>query len=111
ADGTARIWDPNNGTLILVLKGHRGGIRSLAFTSDARRLVSAGNDGTLRLWDTGSGQEVLSLKLQDNYADAVAFSPDGSLVAAPSGAVVQIWDSRRFTHELHARRRAVDPEP
>jgi WD40 repeat protein len=99
-----RIWDAAGGQLVLALKGHRGFVRSLAFTVDTKRLVSAGNDGTLRLWDTSSGKELLSLKSEHSYEDKVAFSPDGTLLAAISGGVVQVWDSRPLTAELRAQR-------
>jgi WD40 repeat protein/serine/threonine protein kinase len=104
ADGPVRIWDAAGGQLVLALKGHRGFVRSLAFTADSKRLVSAGNDGTLRLWDTWSGKELLSLKSEHSYADKVAFSLDGALLAAISGGVVQVWDSRPLTAELRAQR-------
>jgi WD40 repeat protein/serine/threonine protein kinase len=112
-DGPVRLWDAASGHLVMVLKGHRGTIRSLAFTTDAKRLVSADSDGILMLWDTSNGKEVLYLKSESegNGAEAVAFSPDGSLLAAIFGPAVQVWDSRPLTDELRARRRAAHQEP
>jgi toxoflavin biosynthesis protein ToxC len=41
-----------------VFSGHTGNVLSLAWTSDARHIVSTSVDGTLRTWDTVSGLEI-----------------------------------------------------
>jgi len=44
-DGTARVWDAENGKQIAVL-GHLDPVRSAAFSGDGRRLVTASDDRT-----------------------------------------------------------------
>jgi WD40 repeat protein len=40
-----------------LLKGHTGGVLSLAFTTDGQTLATGAEDRTLRLWDVVTGQE------------------------------------------------------
>ncbi len=35
----------------MTLRGHDGGIASIAFSPDEKRIVSGGRDRTLKLWD------------------------------------------------------------
>jgi len=46
-----KVWDVASGQETLTLKGHRGPVLSVAFTSDGRRLVSGSDDETVRIWD------------------------------------------------------------
>ena len=48
-DGTARIWDAENGNEFAVLKGHTGRVFSAAFSGDGKRVVTASDDTTARL--------------------------------------------------------------
>jgi hypothetical protein len=48
--GTIRLIDVQTGAVLVDLAGHRGAALHLAFTSDARYLVSASQDGTVRVW-------------------------------------------------------------
>ena len=46
-----RIWDARTGELLERLRGHRDSVYSVAFTPDARGLVSGSLDKTLKYWD------------------------------------------------------------
>jgi WD40 repeat protein len=51
ANGTVPIWDVRSGKLIHVLKAHTNACRTVVFSSDGRRILTAG-DTTVRLWDS-----------------------------------------------------------
>jgi WD40 repeat protein len=49
-EGGIRIWDTATGTEKANYTGHRGPVRSLAFSSDGQRLASGGADTTSLIW-------------------------------------------------------------
>ncbi len=49
--GEIRVWDAHTGEHLKSLKGHTGGVSSLAFSSDGKILASGRTDGTILLWD------------------------------------------------------------
>jgi WD40 repeat protein len=77
-----------------VLSGHTGLIHRLAFRPDGRLLATASEDGSVRLWDLTAGEEAGRFCSDQNHALAVAFSPDGMVLAAGFGrdiGLVGLW--------------------
>jgi WD40 repeat protein len=50
-DRTARIWDTDSGTEVMVIGAHTGEVESVSRSPDGRRIASASRDGACRIWD------------------------------------------------------------
>lgn len=80
-DGQVRVWDATSGEVVAVMRGHVGGVFAATFDSSGRWVASGGEDGTVRLWDAATGRQ-LALFTSPNAVHGVAFSPDGTSLAA-----------------------------
>lgn len=97
ADGTVRLWNPETGQAIHVLRGHRGWVRSLcAVSSDGSDLLaSSGGDGVIRVWNPATREVVHSLVGHTGWIRALTRvrTADGDrLVSAGSDGTVRVWD-------------------
>lgn len=65
---------------------HKGMVKSVDVSPDAKLIASGSDDGTLVLWDAVTGAEITHFGPFDskcskvNWIDAVAFSPDGEMI-------------------------------
>ena len=79
---------------LLAFTGHRDRVRSVAFSPDARRIVTACWDKTARIWDAATGQELARLSGHADRVWSAAFSPDGRrVVTASHDRTARIWDA------------------
>jgi WD40 repeat protein len=67
----------------------RAGTVCLALCPDGKTVVSGWTDNTVRLWDATTLCELAMLKGRGGCINAVAFSPDGKVLAAVGGIPVQ----------------------
>ena len=74
-------------------------------------LVGAGyREGMLGLWERATWKQVALLRVSQSFLVALAFSPDGSLLAAAgNGHVIQVWEVKTLL-AAQARTEAIRPK-
>ena len=95
--GGIKLWDVSSRKEIATLPYGWGNV---SFSHDGSLLASGAAYHTIKLWDVSSRKEIASLKGHTDQINALAFSPDGTLLASGSGNIrmyskdntVRLWD-------------------
>jgi WD40 repeat protein/beta-lactamase regulating signal transducer with metallopeptidase domain len=104
----ARLWEVKTGKEIRRFAHSKRsyGIRSLAFSPDAKTLATRSHDGRLRLFDVDTGKERKTFPKDGGgrRGGTVAFSPDGKTVAA-AGDSIRLYDAATGEERLRINRK------
>jgi WD40 repeat protein len=92
----------------ILLHGHEGPVRSLAFSPDGLRLSSGGDDRSARIWEFRSLRGGMSSEVGRAHAErvgAVALNREGTrLVSGGADGVLQLWSIDASTRLIPLRR-------
>jgi WD40 repeat protein len=103
--GGIRLWDAATGHFLRCVRSPRdpmNGIQTVTVAPDSRFLISVGDDRTVHFWNAGSEDEGFHPSCRSPFETkevihigeitALAYSPDGRLLATGGDGVVKVWD-------------------
>ena len=88
-DKTVKVWDARSGAPAATLEGHGATTWTPAFRPGTTELATFGSDGTVRVWSWREAREIRRFERVGNGMGALAWSPDGALLAAASWTFVK----------------------
>ena len=92
ADRTLRLWQPETGRMVRIVRKHEGAILALVWAPDGKSIYTAGAEGLLRKVAADSDEITGSWKAHDDWIHAMAMSPDGRMLATgDASGSVKLW--------------------
>jgi WD40 repeat protein len=86
-----RLWDVENKTEQQILREPGGNLAvSLSFSPDGSLLAVGYSNGMFKVWSVATGETLTTIECDMGWNINVAFSPDGTWLAAYSQNVV-LW--------------------
>jgi WD40 repeat protein len=93
-EGKVALARADAGALSLEIVGeHLLGTIALAWQPRGKLFATAGQDGAVALWDAESAKAVKRWKPSPTATQALAFSPDGEILASAAGKSVTLWSA------------------
>jgi WD40 repeat protein len=68
-------------------EGHMDDVLSVDYSPDGKQIASCSNDGTIRVWDVSTGERRQTFRTDDDQNYFLAFSPDGTQIAADEALI------------------------
>ena len=95
-DGTAIVWDAENGNQLLVLDSQDGAVvEDAQFSDDGSRIVTSSRNNTAQIWDSSSGEKLTQLIGHTDFVLTAIFSHDGNYVYTGGyDNTIKKWDAK-----------------
>ncbi len=120
SDTTVKAWQvkPIPVPQKIVLRGHAGGIRRIAFSPNGERVLTVGRprsespyveDRTVRVWNCRDGAQLLELVSSSLDVYSASWSPDGNYIVTAGNDSVVLWDANtgQLLHTLEGHKGIV----
>jgi len=92
--GWTSVWDAETGQKMMTLPALGPTMRSVAFSPDGVRIVTAEDDRTAKIWDARSGKLLMTLYGHTNNVTEAEFSLDGTRIVTVSlDRQIKVWDA------------------
>jgi WD40 repeat protein len=112
AETFIRLWDIYSGKEVAKLEGHRGPVRTLAFSPDGATLASGSVDTTVLLWDVrGLNPQIAAANLTAKELDQLWTDLHSNDAVVAFKAVVPLTSGGDKTTAYFKERLKVIPEP
>ena len=95
-DVAGGVWsfDSKSGKIIWHLKAiHDGALMTMRVHPDGHLLATAGQDGQVLVWDCHQGKEISRMRLGSGWVEHLAWSADGSWLAATCSRELWVFDT------------------
>jgi WD40 repeat protein len=115
-DLIGRLWDVEQGRVAVQLTGHsNGGISGVAYSSDAKSVLTLGGDGFLKSWDAVSGKAGgnFNLKCNGSNGDVLALNNNRAIVGCAGLKMVNLQNGQvvgSFKNAASAYRMALSAD-
>ena len=91
--GGVYAFDGESGEAVWERPGaHDGGVLAAAIHPSGTAFATAGQDGRVLIWNAAEGQVSREIDAGSGWAENVAWSPDGQLLAASCSRQVRVYD-------------------
>src|SRR4029077_2804882 len=86
------LWDSQSGQPLAGAGPRPSAQTSLTVSRNGKFIAANGGGSSARVWDIAARREVFALK-EDKVLHALAYSPDGRLLAGAAEDHVRFWDA------------------
>jgi WD40 repeat protein len=98
-DGSLQVLSVADNKIVATTAAHEGGVHGVAFTDDAKQIVSGGADQTVKVWEV-AGLVAVRTITTPAVVNAVAIVTGGTLVAsAGEDNIVRVWNIKAVAVE------------
>jgi WD40 repeat protein len=95
-DETVRIWQPQTGRMVRIVRNHNEPVYSIAYSADGTALFSAGKSGVVRRIDVASDEILGEWKAHSEPIFSLGVSPAGNMLASGDWlGDVRIWNTQK----------------